>query len=235
MRDILEQGLAHLGLVPPEGAIDQLLLYCDRLLEQNKVMNLTAITDPAGVAKLHFIDSAALLPHYDLKGKSLIDVGTGAGFPGVVLKILEPSMKLTLLDSLQKRLLWLEGLCEELGLSDVTIIHGRAEELSHKAELRDQFDAATARAVAALPMLCELCLPYVRVGGAFLAMKTGHDPNELPSAQPAIALLGGGGATCTDYTLPHGEEMRRIIKIPKCSPTPAGFPRKWSKIKQAKI
>lgn len=235
MRDDLERGLYQLGLTPPEGAIDKLLLYCDRLLEQNKVMNLTAITEPHKVAELHFLDSAALLSHCDLKNASLIDVGTGAGFPGVVLKILEPTLKLTLLDSLQKRLLWLEGLCRELELEGVTILHGRAEELSHQSAYRDHFDFATARAVAALPLLCELCLPYVKPGGSFLAMKTGHEEEEMKRAASLLPLLGGGSVAITDYRLPESEVSRRLLRIQKLRATPPDYPRKWAKIKKANI
>jgi 16S rRNA (guanine527-N7)-methyltransferase len=198
-------------------------------------MNLTAITEPLKVCELHFLDSAALLPLYDLKGKSLIDVGTGAGFPGIVLKILEPSIHLTLLDSLKKRLDWLSALCHELELSDVKLLHGRAEEYSHDPQYRGFFDVATARAVASLPMLCELCLPYVRAGGTFLAMKTGNDPNELSSAEEITSILGGGATQCFDYTLPLTKTPRRLLAISKEMPTPSGYPRKWSKIKQAKI
>jgi len=233
MRAYLTRGLAALGLTPPEGAVDQLLLYCERLLEQNKVMNLTAITEPMKVCELHFLDSAALLSLCDLKGASLIDVGTGAGFPGIVLKILEPSIALTLLDSLNKRLLWLETLCTELGLSDVSFLHGRAEDHAHDPKYRDRFDFATARAVAALPMLCELALPYVRPGGAFLAMKTGHDTQELALAAPILRELGGGEILRYDYSLPESEVSRCLLRIPKMLATPQGYPRKWAKIKQA--
>ena len=224
-----------MGLSPTAKAVEQLLLYADRLLEQNKVMNLTAITDPIQVCELHFLDSAALLSYSNLAGTSLIDVGTGAGFPGLVLKILEPSIQLTLLDSLNKRLDWLSQLCAELELSDVVFLHGRAEEVSHNPKYRDSYDVATARAVAALPILCELCLPFVRPGGTFLAMKTGNDPNELISAEKAISELGGGSANCLDYTLPLNEIPRRLLTIPKTMSTPSPYPRKWSKIKQAKI
>lgn len=233
MQAYLERGLAELGLTPPPGAMAQLLTYCDRLLEQNKHMNLTAITEPHKVAELHFLDSAALLSLCDLRGASLIDVGTGAGFPGVVLKILEPSIQLTLLDSLQKRLLWLESLCEELGLEGVQILHGRAEERAHEPALRDAFDFATARAVASLPMLCELCLPYVKPGGMFLAMKTAQERED--GTLPSLQHLGGGTPLVRDYTLPASEVSRRLLAIPKEQETPAGYPRKWSKIKQLKI
>lgn len=231
----LEQGLSQLGLTVSSEAIDKLLIYADRLLEQNKIMNLTAITEPLKVCELHLLDSAALLSYHTLKNQSLIDVGTGAGFPGMVLKILEPSLHLTLLDSLKKRLDWLSTLCTELELSDVTFLHGRAEEYAHEPNYRDQFDIATARAVATLPMLCELCLPYVRPGGTFLAMKTGNDPGELSSAQGLISLLGGSAPHCIDYTLPLSGIPRRLITISKEAVTPSGYPRKWSKIKQAKF
>lgn len=233
MREYLTRGLAALGLTPPEGSVSQLLLYRELLLQQNKVMNLTAITDPRKVCELHFFDSAALLSLCDLKGAALIDVGTGAGFPGIVLKILEPSIELTLLDSLKKRLLWLETLCQALGLTGITFLHGRAEVHAHDPRYRDHFDFATARAVAALPMLCELCLPYVRPGGAFLAMKTGHDTPELSLSAPILRELGGGAIEHIDYKLPQSEVSRCLLRIPKTQATPQGYPRKWAKIKQA--
>lgn len=235
IRQALEQGLADFGISASVESIDKLLLYSIRLIEQNKFMNLTAITEPLKVCELHFLDSAALLHFHNLKGRSLIDVGTGAGFPGIVLKVLEPSIQLTLLDSLKKRLDWLSVLCEELELSDVTFLHGRAEEYSHNPKYRDSFDVATARAVAALPMLCELCLPYVRSGGTFLAMKTHNDLDEVSLSQEIISTLGGGRAQCIDYTLPLSGVPRRLLAIPKKISTPSGYPRKWSKIKQAKF
>ena len=159
---MLEQGLEALGITPPEGAVDQLVRYGELLLEQNKVMNLTAITQPDQVATLHFLDSAALLGCASLEGASLVDVGTGAGFPGRVLKILVPGLRLTLVDSLAKRLDWLSSVCAGLGLEGVTLRHARAEELTWEDGWRDAFDFATARAVADLRVLTELCLPYVR-------------------------------------------------------------------------
>lgn len=235
MRAYLTQGLADLGVTPPEDAIEQLMLYCDRLIEQNTVMNLTAITEPQKIAELHFLDSAALLSHCDLTGCSLIDVGTGAGFPGVVLKILCPSLQLTLLDSLNKRLLWLEQLCSELGLTKVQLLHGRAEECGHTPGLRDHFDFATARAVAPLPMLCELCLPFVRPGGFFLAMKSTHEDDSLPSTVDLLSTFSSQTVETIDYTLPGSTVARRLLRIEKGAATPDGYPRKWSKIKQAKI
>lgn len=235
MKETLEQGLASFGLTASPVAIQKLVLYSKLLLAQNQVMNLTAITDPSDICELHFLDSAALLSFVDMKGASLFDVGTGAGFPGLVVKILEPSLRLTLLDSLKKRMDWLSSVCDRLELSQVNLIHGRAEELAHDPSLRDSFDFATARAVAALPQLSELCLPYVRLGGSFLAMKTQRHPEEISSAEPVITLLGGGTPKVWTYALPFSKIPRSLLSIPKKCETPIAYPRKWSKIKQAKI
>ena len=188
MEQRLQSGLAALNL-PVEG-IPALVRYGDLLIETNKVMNLTAITDPEDVATLHFLDSAALLTLESFSGKSVVDVGTGAGFPGLPLRVLEPSIRLTLLDSLNKRIQFLETVCRELDLPDVACVHARAEEFA--AEHRETFDLAVSRAVAALPVLCELCLPLVKPGGKFLAMKSVESDAELAAAQHAIAILGGG-------------------------------------------
>ncbi len=186
MREILEAGLQDLRL--PTQGVPALLRYGEMLIETNQVMNLTAITAPSEVARLHFLDSAALLGLLDFTNKSVADIGTGAGFPGLPLKIVEPSIHLTLLDSLQKRVNFLQGVCDDLGLSDVQCVHGRAEEFA--AGHREQFDIVTSRAVAALPMLAELCLPLVRVGGVFAPMKSSAADEELSAAAHAIALLG---------------------------------------------
>ena len=231
--EIIGSGLRELGYdaVPPE-TVECLCQYGKRLLEKNQVMNLTAITEPEAVARLHMLDCAALRTVGDWNGKSLIDVGTGAGFPGLVLKILYPSLRLTLLDSLQKRLDWLTELCGELGLSDVTILHARAEEAAHDPALRDGFDYATARAVAALPMLCELCLPYVRPGGAFLAMKSGSCAEEIAAAQGAIQKLKASPCKAVRYTIPGTEVERQILIIGKQERTPERYPRPFAKIKK---
>ena len=182
MKERLERGLAALGLTPPPGAVERLERYAQLLLEQNKVMNLTAITEPDQVADLHFLDCAGVALCADLAGKSLVDVGTGAGFPGMVLKILVPDLELTLVDSLGKRLDWLSTVCADLALTGVTIRHARGEELSLDPAFRDRFDFATARAVAELRVLCELCLPYVKPGGCFLAMKAADCGDEVAQA-----------------------------------------------------
>lgn len=231
----LTEGLGRLGLSPTQGQVDQLALYCDRLLEKNQVMNLTAITDPADVVTLHFLDSAALLAAHPLAGKKIIDVGTGGGFPGLVLKILEPTIQLTLLDTLGKRMDWLEEVSGELGLTGVTFVKGRAEEFSHKKGFRDSYDLAVSRALASMPMLAELCLPYVKVGGQFLAMKSSKSDEEVQAAETIIRTLGGETPVVTEYQLPDTDVSHRIVAVSKGRPTPKGYPRKWTKIKEAKV
>ena len=227
MEAILREGLTALSL-PTEG-IPALLRYWELLAEKNKVMNLTAITDPAEAARLHFLDSAALLALADLRGKTVVDVGTGAGFPGLPLKILEPSIQLTLLDAQRKRVDFLREVCGELGLEDVDCVHGRAEEFAQQH--RETFDLAVSRAVAALPVLAELCLPLVKPGGLFLAMKSNKTDEEIEAAAPIIQTLGGEPPFVMDYRLPGSETYQRIVTVLKARPTPPGYPRRWSKIK----
>ena len=234
MRQLLEQGLDALGIDPPAGAVERLETYAGMLLEQNKVMNLTAITEPEQVARLHFLDSAALLGCMARpEAASLIDVGTGAGFPGMVLKILCPGLRLTLADSLGKRLDWLGTVCAELGLEGVEIVHCRAEEQGLKAGYRDGFDFATARAVADLRVLSELCLPFVKVGGRFLAMKAAGCDEEVSGAHSAVKVLGGKLLPSYGYRVPGTDVDRRVVVVEKVAPTPKGFPRRWAKIQKA--
>lgn len=235
MRETISQGLAELGLTPPVGGAEALAEYGRLLLEQNQVMNLTAITDPCQVARLHFLDSAALLGVADFRCKRVIDVGTGAGFPGLPLRILEPSIRLTLLDSLGKRVTWLEQVCAALGTEDVACLHARAEEQSLLPEFRDSYDFAVSRAVASLSLLCELCLPYVKVGGQFLAMKAVDSGEELSQAMDGIRLLGGQVLPAYDYRIPGTQVVHRVIPIQKCAPTPKGYPRRWAKIQKAPL
>lgn len=211
-------------------AVAPLLDFSHRLLEKNQVMNLTAITAPDDVARLHLLDCAALLSHYALGGKVGVDVGTGAGFPGMVLRILEKDYHLTLLDSLGKRVDWLAETCGEMGLGDVECVHARAEEFAR--EKREQFDVATSRAVAQLNVLCELALPLVKVGGLFLAMKSVDSDEELAAAKGAIGQLGGRVEESWDYVIPTTEVTHRVIAIRKVRPTPAQFPRAFAKIKK---
>ena len=235
MKERLEQGLAALGLTPPDGAVDRLVRYAQLLLEQNKVMNLTAITEPDQVVDLHFLDCAGVALCADLAGKSLIDVGTGAGFPGMVLKLLVPDLELTLVDSLGKRLDWLSTVCADLGLTGVTIRHARGEELSLDPAFRDRFDFAAARAVAELRVLCELCLPYVRPGGRFLAMKAADCGDEVTQAGRAASVLGGRLLPAFRYHIPGTDVDRRVVPVEKLSPTPEGYPRRWAKVQKAPL
>ena len=237
MRALIASGLEALGLAAcvPQDAPDQLARYGQLLLEQNRVMNLTAITEPRDVATLHMLDCAPLLECARLNGSRVIDVGTGAGFPGMVLKILCPTLDLTLLDSLQKRLDWLESVAGALGLDGVRTVHGRAEEAGQDPSLREQFDVAAARAVADLRVLSELCLPFVRPGGRFLAMKSTECGPELEAARPAIRALGGDVAGAWDYTIPHTAVTHRVVVIEKTAPTPASYPRRWAKIQKSPL
>lgn len=228
MRDTLERGLPELGV-----ALDRIPVleeFSRLLLERNQVMNLTAITQPREVAALHLLDSLCLLPLADFAGRSAVDVGTGAGFPGVPLRIAEPNLRLTLLDSLNKRIEFLRESCAALGLTGVECVHARAEEFA--ACHRETFDLAVSRAVAALPVLCELCLPLVKVGGQFLAMKSSHTEEEISQAKPAISFLGGRIVKVVDYTIPTTDIVHRVVCIQKTAPTPKKYPRRFSQIKK---
>lgn len=228
-REQLEQAVAPFGVEITDDRFGRLERYATLLVEWNQKMNLTAITDPEGIALKHFADSLALCPHLPSTPFSLIDVGTGAGFPGLPLAILRPDMELTLLDSLNKRLTFLGEVCREVGVR-ARLVHARAEEGGRQPELREQFDLATARAVAAMPVLSEYCLPFVRVGGRFLAMKGPDGRRETAEAATAIVKLGGRVAPPLVYTLPNpssdgGVSERQLITVEKIAPTPAKFPR----------
>ena len=235
MEQIIKQGLAELGLldqVPPE-APEQLAEYGRLMLEKNQVMNLTAITDPEQAARLHMLDSAALLRCAGFSGeKTLLDVGTGAGLPGLPLKILVPSLQVTLLDSLGKRVDWLNEVCARLGLEGIQAVHARAEEQALQKGWRDSFDIVTARAVAQLRLLGELCLPYVRPGGVFLSMKSVDSGPELEEAAHCIKLLGGRAEEPVDYPVPGAGITHRVIPIRKLAPTLKGYPRRWARIQK---
>ena len=230
LEELLQAGFEELGLPLDENMLRRYRIYCDYLAEINAVMNLTAIEGEENTARLHFLDCAALLTMENMGGKSLIDVGTGAGFPGLALKIACPELKLTLLDSLDKRVNFLKNTCERLGFEDVTCIHCRAEEAP--AEYRAAFDFAASRAVARLNLLCELCLPLVKVGGYFAAMKSVDADAELASAAHAIEVLGGAVDHVTDYAIPGTEVHHRVIFIKKCRETGKKYPRAFAKIKK---
>lgn len=228
IREVLQEGLPALGM--GEDRIPQLIEFSRLLLEKNQVMNLTAITEPREVATLHLLDSLALAAHQELAGKKIIDVGTGAGFPGMPLAIALPGVDMTLLDSLNKRIYFLQEVCNALSLQDITCVHARAEEFA--AAHRESYDFAVSRAVAALPVLCELCLPLVKVGGAFLAMKSSHSQEETDQAAKAISLLGGKLERVTDYSIPTTDITHRLLTIRKVSPTPKKYPRRFAQIKK---
>lgn len=230
MKDILEQGFAELGVSAPEASAGKLKAYYEYLEEKNKVMNLTAISGEEDVARLHFLDCAAMLGFVPLEGKRVIDVGTGAGFPGMVLKILSPSAEFVLLDSLNKRIDFLSELAEKLELQKISCIHARAEEAA--AEMGGTFDVATSRAVARLNVLCELCLPLLKVGGVFAAMKGPDCSEELLEAENAIKLLGGRVKETVSYSIPGTDITHSIVIIEKIKPTHPKYPRKWAQIKK---
>lgn len=210
--------------------MEPLLSFADLLLKKNEVMNLTAITDPKDVAALHLLDSLTLLAAADFANKRLIDVGTGAGFPGLPIAIACPDCQVTLLDSLGKRVDFLQEVCAALSLSNVTCVHARAEE--YVQSCREQYDIAASRAVAELRTLSELCLPYVRPGGLFLAMKSVDTEGELAAAQPAIRLLGAQTERIIDCPLPSTEITHRLIVLRKRTPTPPKYPRRFAVIKK---
>ena len=231
MQELLKKGLRELGLDTEKA--ETLAHFAALMLSKNEVMNLTRITEPDAVAQLHLLDSAALLRFADLRGKKAVDVGTGAGFPGMPLRILEPDFDLTLLDSLGKRVEWLREACDTLSLRRVECVHARAEEFA--AEKREQFDFALSRAVANLQVLCELCLPLVCVGGRFLAMKSVDSDEEINAAKNAVKTLGGKIAAIEDYTIPTSSVVHRLVIIEKTAPTPKGYPRAFAKIKKSPL
>lgn len=230
MLTALEAGLPLLGLDIDRTTAEKLCAFGAAVVEQNKVMNLTAITEPDAVAKLHLLDSLTVLKGMDLSGKKVIDVGCGAGFPGVPLKIACPTMKLTLLDSLGKRMKWLETILPELGV-DANCVTARAEEAV--ASCRETYDVATSRAVARLPILLELCAPYVKVGGFVAAMKGTAMEQELDEAKNAISRLGL--KLHKTLVFPIADTNHTLILLKKVKPTPAQYPRRYSKIKQSPL
>ena len=230
MRKTLEKGLQLLELELPEAAKDTLCAFGEDVIRQNAVMNLTAITEPEKVALLHLTDSLTLLKTADLKGKRIIDVGCGAGFPGVPVKIACPEAKLTLLDSLGKRMTWLSGELQQLGV-EAECVTARAEEAV--AERRESYDFATSRAVARLNILLELTAPYVKVGGAVLAMKGTAAREELKEAKNAMKKLGLELDHIAEF--PIEDTAHGVIILRKVAHTPAQYPRRYAKIKQSPL
>ena len=230
MYETLTAGLPGLGLTLTDDTARRLCDFGAAVVKQNEVMNLTAITEPDQVAKLHLLDSLSVLKTADLKGKRLIDVGCGAGFPGVPVKIACPEVELTLLDSLGKRMNWLEQVLPTLGV-DAECITARAEEFAEKR--RESYDFATSRAVARLNILLELTAPFVKVGGAVLAMKGSAAREELAEAKNAITKLGLKLETVEDF--PVDGTSHSVIVLRKIEPTPPQYPRRYAKIKQSPL
>ncbi len=228
----LEAKCAALGIALTGPMLDALDQYAEILVEYNQKVNLTAITDPERIEDKHFADSLLLANLPETAGK-LVDVGTGAGFPGVVAKIFKPELQLTLMEPTGKRVEFLKYVCAQLGLSGVEFAKERAEEAARKV-WREQFDVATARGVAALPMLSEYCLPLVKVGGVFLAMKGPGAAEELAESGAALKKLGGKGSGVAEFHLPGGD-VRNIIRIKKISQTPPVYPRNGGKIAKSPL
>lgn len=234
---LLCESVAPFGVSLTDEMCEKFDRYAELLVEWNEKMNLTAITDPVGIAVKHFADSLSALPLLPEKqGIKVIDVGTGAGFPGIPLAIARPDIRLTLLDSLNKRLLFLSEVCTQLGIPAQTV-HARAEDGARDKTLREAFDVATARAVATLPVLAEYCLPYVKVKGQFIAMKGPESDAECEAALRAVSLLGGGVPERHALQLAAPDETleRRLFVIPKVKSTPIAYPRPTAKIKKGAL
>lgn len=226
-----QKDIAQFGIMFHGKQLEQLLIYYEMLVEWNEKMNLTAITEYEEVMKKHFVDSLSLVKAYDM-GKdefpacSLIDVGTGAGFPGMVLKIAFPEWKVTLLDSLNKRIQFLDAVIQRLELTEIRAVHGRAEDYAKEEAYREKYDLCVSRAVANLATLSEYCLPFVKEGGLFISYKSGQTEGEVKTAEQAIRILGGRIKERKEFMLPDTDISRTLIVIKKEKPTPKKYPRK---------
>lgn len=221
----LEEQLGKYQITLTEKQKEQFITYYEMLVEKNKVMNLTAITEFHEVLEKHFLDSVSLIQVCDLNQKlSVLDLGTGAGFPGIPLKIVFPELQITLADSLNKRISFLKEVMEELGLEGIEAIHCRAEEFAHKKEYRESFDLCVSRAVANLSTLSEYCLPFVKVGGNFISYKSGECDEEVAASKKAVSILGGEIKNVHKFSL--GDSGRSFITIEKVKKTPKTYPRK---------
>jgi len=230
----LKRGTDALGITLTPETVIVFQKYFELLEENGKLVNLTAITGAEDVATLHFLDSISLLNVYPFENASVIDIGSGAGFPGLPLKIANPSIELTLLDSSGKRISFLSALCDKIGV-DAECVCSRAEDMAQDLSRREKSDIAVSRAVSKLNILCELSLPFVRVGGVFIAMKSVSAEDELAEAQNAIDLLGARMSDCIDYQLPGTTIIHRAIIIEKIAETPVKYPRRFAKIQKSPL
>ena len=233
MQQILKNGFEELKLPFSDEMYERFRIYYNYLTEQNTVMNLTAITGEEETSRLHFLDCAALCSVYDFTSASVIDIGTGAGFPGLPIKIAKPDISLTLLDSHKKRVSFLDEVCQRLGFQDVRCISERAEDIA--PEIGGSFDIAVSRAVARLNILCELCLPFVHVGGVFIAMKGPDCTEELAEASKAIRTLGGAAPEIKKYNIPGTDIFHSAVIINKVKNTPNEYPRQFGRIKKSPL
>ena len=227
---IFYKGLEELGIELSKEQIDQFIKYYEMLVEKNKVMNLTAITEFNEVIVKHFIDSLALVKVVDKddlsNGISIIDIGTGAGFPGIPLKIAFPNINITLLDSLNKRINFLKEVSDELGFEGIDFIHGRSEDFGRNPQFREKFDICVSRAVANLATLSEFCVPFVKVGGSFISYKAGDCGEEVKESMKAVEKMGGKIINQLEYMVPTSDLNRVLLFIEKEKATPKSFPRK---------
>ena len=230
-KKLLQETCEKMGIPLSEEMADRFMTYLSLLLEWNKKMNLTAITEEKDVVQKHFADCLSILPHLQLaEHPRVLDVGTGAGFPGIPLKIACPSLDITLLDSLQKRLSFLEEVTDTLSLSDVSFVHARAEDSGQNPLYREQFDLVVSRAVAHLSVLGEYCLPFLQVGGILAALKGPDVKTELAESTHALAVLGGRIQNVIDIEIPFTDLEHKLVLIEKTIPTPKQYPRKAGKV-----
>ena len=222
-----KNGLQQLHIELSEKQMEQFLQYYEMLVEKNKVMNLTAITEFDEVVEKHFLDSVSLTKQMDLhQPLKVLDLGTGAGFPGIPLKIVFPELEITLMDSLNKRVLFLQDVISSLQLQDIEAVHGRAEEAARNKKYREGFDLCVSRAVANISTLSEYCLPFVKIGGSFISYKSSTIEDELEDGKKGIAILGGKVKDVYKFTLPDSELQRSFVVIQKENKTPKAYPRK---------
>jgi len=234
MFNIVAQGAKELNIFLPPTAEAAFRAYYDFLKKRGQHVNLTAISGVEEVARLHFLDSIALLKATTFSNAKVIDIGSGAGFPGIPLKITEPTIDLTLIDATKKKVSFLSDLCTKLNIK-ATCVDARAEEAAHVTNMREQFDIAVARAVARLNVLCELCLPFVRVGGYFIAMKSIDSTDEVEESKLAITTLGGEPEEHYNYTIPDTEISHRAIMIRKTAETPKKYPRRFARMQKSPL